>query len=138
MLVAGTRPIACTLSPSELKDRLNGTPATATEPVFGYMFNALGMSVRNLDFQLAVMNNTEPSASEVAAFENDLKNHQVKLLVHNSQASAALADKMVKLAKAAKIPIVGATETEPPGKTYQSWMMSELDAVDRALPKLTQ
>ncbi len=123
---------------AEMKDRLNGTPATATEPVFGYMFNALGMNVRNLDFQLAVMNNTEPSASEVAAFENDLKNHQVKLLVHNSQASDALADKMVKLAKAAKIPIVGATETEPPGKTYQSWMMSELDAVDRALPKLTQ
>ena len=30
----------------------------------------------------------------------------------------------------------GATETEPPGKTYQAWMLSELDAVDDALPKL--
>jgi hypothetical protein len=30
---------------------------------------------------------------------------------------------------------VGATETEPPGKTYQAWMLSELDAVDRALPE---
>ena len=41
---------------------------------------------------------------------------------------------MERLAKASHIPVVGATETEPPGKTYQAWMMSELDAVDRALP----
>jgi len=42
---------------------------------------------------------------------------------------------MKKLAAASHIPVVGATETEPPGMTYQSWMLSELDAVDRALPE---
>ncbi|HUK11143.1 MAG TPA: zinc ABC transporter substrate-binding protein [Stellaceae bacterium] len=118
-----------------LRARLAGTPATATEPIFGYMFEALGMQVRNQAFQLAVMNNTEPGASDVAAFENDLKTHQVKLLVYNSQASDPAAVRMVKLAKSAHIPVVGATETEPPGKTYQEWMLSELEAVDRALPK---
>jgi zinc/manganese transport system substrate-binding protein len=123
---------------AELKDRLNGTPVTATEPVFGYMFEALGMTVRNQPFQLSVMNDTEPSASDVAAFENDLKTGKVKLLVHNSQASDALAERMVKLAKEHKIPVVGADETEPPGKTYQAWMAGELEAVDKALPKLTQ
>ncbi len=121
-----------------LKQRLAGTPATATEPVFGYMFAALGMTVRNDSFQLAVMNNTEPSASDVAAFENDLKTHQVKVLVYNSQASDPVAEKMEKLAKASKVPIVGANETEPPGKTYQAWMASELEAVDKALPAATQ
>jgi zinc/manganese transport system substrate-binding protein len=45
-----------------LRERLTGTPVTATEPVFGYMFDALGMQVRNEAFQLAVMNNTEPGA----------------------------------------------------------------------------
>jgi len=118
-----------------LHARLAGTPATATEPVFGYMFAALGMTVRNPGFQLAVMNNTEPSASDVAAFENDLKTHQVKLLVYNSQASDPVAVRMEKLAKASHVPVVGATETEPPGKDYQAWMSSELDAVDRALPR---
>lgn len=118
-----------------LHERLAGTPVTATEPVFGYMFAALGMQVRNQSFQLSVMNNTEPSASDVAAFENDLKTHQVKLLVYNSQTSAPIAERMMKLAKASHIPVVGAAETEPPGKTYQQWMTSELDAVDRALPK---
>jgi len=118
-----------------LHERLAGTPVTATEPVFGYMLDALGMQVRNQSFQLAVMNNTEPSASDVAAFERDLKTHQVKLLVYNSQASDPIAERMMKLAKVSHVPVVGVAETEPPGKTYQQWMTSELDAVDRALPK---
>ena len=118
-----------------LRARLAGTPVTATEPVFGYMFDALGMQVMDQSFQLSVMNNTEPSASDVTAFENDLKTHQVKLFVYNSQASDAVAARMEKLARASHIPVVGATETEPKGKNYQAWMLGELDAVDRALPK---
>ncbi len=123
---------------AELHDRLMGTPVTATEPIFGYMFDALGMQVRNDSFQLAVMNNTEPSASDVAAFEKDLKTHQVKLLIYNSQASDPIAVRMEKIAKASHVPVVGATETEPAGKNYQAWMLSELAAVDKALPKPTQ
>ncbi len=118
-----------------LRQRLAGTPVTATEPVFGAMFNALGMRVRNMPFQMAVMNNTEPGASEVAAFENDLRTHQVRLLVYNSQAADPIAARMEKLAAASHIPVVGATETEPPGTTYQAWMMNALDAIDRALPE---
>jgi zinc/manganese transport system substrate-binding protein len=116
-----------------LRGRLVGTPVTATEPVFGYMLNALGMSVRNQSFQLAVMNNTEPSASNVAAFEDDLKEHRVKLLIYNGQASDPVAERMQKLAKASAIPVVAVSETEPPGTRYQAWVMSELDAVDQAL-----
>ncbi|HET9574495.1 MAG TPA: zinc ABC transporter substrate-binding protein [Methyloceanibacter sp.] len=122
----------------ELKRRSVGVPVTATEPVFGYMFGALGMVVRNEPFQLAVMNDTEPSPSQIAAFEDDLKAGKVKLLVYNSQASDPLAERMLKLARAVKIPVVGATETEPPGSTYQAWMTKELVAVDKALPPLTQ
>ena len=119
---------------ASMRTRLAGTPVTATEPVFGYMFDALGMTVRNAAFQLAVMNNTEPSASDVAAFERDLRTRAVKLLVYNSQASDPAAARMQKLARAAHVPVVGATETEPPGTSYQAWMTAELDAVDRALP----
>lgn len=118
-----------------LRTRLAGLPVTATEPVFGYMFDALGMTVRNMAFQLAVMNNTEPAASDVAAFENDLRTRAVRLLVYNSQASDPAAQRMQKLARAARVPVVGATETEPAGKTWQAWMLGELDAVDRAIPR---
>jgi zinc/manganese transport system substrate-binding protein len=127
------QPIAAKIA--QLRQRLAGTPVTATEPVFGCMFDALGMQVRGMRFQMAVMNSTEPGASDVAAFENDLRMHQVKLLIYNSQASDPIAARMRKLAQASKIPVVAATETEPQGTTYQTWMLSELDAVDRALPE---
>ncbi len=116
-----------------LRARLSGTPVTATEPVFGAMFEALGMRVENRGFQLAMMNNTEPGASEVAAFETDLRMHRVRMLVYNSQVSGPVARRMVRLAEASHIPVVGVTETEPPGENYQGWMVRELDAVDRAL-----
>jgi zinc/manganese transport system substrate-binding protein len=127
------RPIQAKIA--ALRGRLAGTPVTATEPVFGYMLTALGMQVRNEPFQRAVMNNTEPSASDVAAFEGDLKAHKVRMLVYNSQASDPVAERMERLARASHVPIVGATETEPPGRNYQAWILGELDAVDRALPK---
>lgn len=127
------RPIQARIA--ELRARLAGTPVTATEPVFGYLFEALGMQVRNRSFQVSVMNDTEPSASDVAAFETDLRTHRVGLFVYNSQASDAIAARMERLARAWHVPVVGATETEPVGKNYQAWMLGELDALDRALPK---
>jgi zinc/manganese transport system substrate-binding protein len=130
---ASMRPIQAQIA--ALRQRLAGTPVTATEPIFGTMFAALGMRVRNMPFQMAVMNNTEPGASDVAAFENDLKTHQVRLLVYNSQAADPIATRMAKLARASDIPVVGATETEPPNQTYQAWMLQILDAIDRALPE---
>jgi zinc/manganese transport system substrate-binding protein len=129
---ASLQPITAKIA--TLHTRLAGRPVTATEPVFGYMFAALGLDVRNQPFQLAVMNNTEPAAAAVAAFETDLKQHRVQLLVYNSQAADPIAKHMENLAKAAHVPVVGATETEPAGTHYQDWLLNELDAVDHALP----
>jgi zinc/manganese transport system substrate-binding protein len=118
---------------ARLRGTFAGTPVTATEPVFGYMATALGFKMRNERFQLAVMNNTEPRASDVVAFENDLRKRQAHLLFYNSQASDAAAQRMVRIAQQAKIPIVGVTETEPAGTTFQDWVMGELNAVAQAL-----
>jgi zinc/manganese transport system substrate-binding protein len=118
-----------------IKAKYAGTPVTATEPVFGYMANALGLEMRNDKFQLAVMNDTEPSASDVAAFENDLRNHRVHLLFYNSQASGGAAQRMRDLAIKVGVPVVGVTETAPIGKTYQVWVLGELSAVEKALAR---
>jgi zinc/manganese transport system substrate-binding protein len=127
------RPLAAKVA--ALRRRLAGLLATATEPVFGYMFAALGMAVRNARFQLAVMNGTEPGAGDVAAFEDDLRRHKVRLLVYNTQASDPVAQRMVRIAERARVPVVGVSETEPPGTHYQAWMMQQLDAVERALSR---
>lgn len=118
---------------ASLRQRYKGIPVTGTEPIFGYMFGALGMTIRDQSFQLSVMNNTEPAPSDIASFENDLKNHKVRLMIYNSQVADPVAMRMENLARESHIAIVGATETEPAGLNYQQWMLSELDAVDHAL-----
>jgi zinc/manganese transport system substrate-binding protein len=110
-----------------------GVEVTATEPVFGYMAEALGLKMRNGDFQVAVMNGTEPSARQVAAFENDLKTRTAKLLFYNSQVADDLTARLQKLARESGVPVVGVSETEPPGMTYQDWMTGQLDALNKAL-----
>lgn len=116
-----------------LRAKFAGAPVTATEPVFGYMAAALGLAMRNERFQRAVMNGTEPGASDIAAFETDLRQRRVKLLLFNSQATDPAAQRLLGIAKASGVPVVGVTETEPKGKTFQAWMLEQLDAVGLAL-----
>jgi zinc/manganese transport system substrate-binding protein len=120
---------------ASMRGRYAGVAVTATEPVFGYMAAALGLGMRNERFQLAVMNGTEPRASDVAAFEGDLRQHRVRVLIYNSQASDPAARRLLGIATEAGVPVVGVTETEPAGLTYQGWMMAQLDALDAALAK---
>jgi zinc/manganese transport system substrate-binding protein len=116
-----------------LRSRLSGTPVLVTEPIADYLLGALGMRILDPRFATAVMNNTEPGAVEVAAFENDLKANRARMLLYNSQASDPVAQRMLQLARAAHVPVVGATETEPPGKSYQAWIASMLDAIAKAV-----
>ncbi|MBC8720044.1 cation ABC transporter substrate-binding protein [Paraburkholderia sp. 31.1] len=118
---------------AELHGRYAGLPVTATEPVFGYMSDAIGLAMRNQRFQLATMNDTEASAADIAAFERDLRERRVRVLIYNSQATEALTKRMLKLAQQSKVPTMSVTETLPPGKTYQTWMLTQLDALQKAL-----
>lgn len=118
---------------AEIRAKYAGTSVTATEPVFGYMANALGLKMRNNAFQLAVMNNTEPSARDFAAFERDLQDRNVRVMFYNTQVVDNLVQHLLDLARAAHIAVVGVTETCPPGLSYQAWMQSELDATEKAL-----
>ena len=97
------------------------------------MADALGLTVLNERFALAMMNDTEPSARDVAAFENVLKDRKVKALLYNKQVSQKVTLRLLDIAMKAKVPVVGVTETQPAGVTFQDWMLGELDAVDKAL-----
>ncbi|WP_421999331.1 metal ABC transporter solute-binding protein, Zn/Mn family [Reyranella sp.] len=116
-----------------LKSRFAGTPVTATEPVFGYMASALGLEMRNDGFQLAIMNGTEPSPRQVAAFESSLRDRTVKVLIYNSQVSDDTTSRLKRIADEAGVPVVGVTETMPAGKTYVQWMVDQLEALQAAL-----
>ncbi len=110
-----------------------GAPVAATESVFNYMAAALKLQMHDRRFQLAVMNATEPSARDVASFERELQGRRVRLVLYNEQVSNNLVRQLLDLARTSHIPVVGVTETCPPGPSYQAWMLSELAAVERAL-----
>ncbi|WP_175995319.1 metal ABC transporter solute-binding protein, Zn/Mn family [Burkholderia vietnamiensis] len=129
--VASLQPIDAKVA--ALRAQYHGVPVTATEPVFGYMSDAIGLDMRNQRFQLATMNDTEASAQDVAAFENDLRKRQVRVLIYNSQAEAPMTKRLLKLARDGAVPTVSVTETQPAGKTFQQWMAGQLDALAAAL-----
>jgi zinc/manganese transport system substrate-binding protein len=116
-----------------LRQKYAGVSITATEPVFGYMATAIGLDMRNEDFQVAIMNGSEPSPSQIAAFENDLRTRAVKVLLYNNQVSEEMTKKMQTIAKDSGVPVVGISETEPPATTFQEWMLSQLNALETAL-----
>ena len=110
-----------------------GAPVAATEPVFGLMADALGLQVKHGRFALAVMNDAEPRPSDVAAFEADLRARRLRTLIYNSQTAGPAASRLLAIARASGVPVVGVTESQPEGTTYVSWMLGQLDALDRAL-----
>jgi len=116
-----------------IRSKYAGVAVTASEPVFGYMAAALNLKMRNERFQLAIMNDTEPSAGDVAAFERDLEMHKVRVVFYNKQATDEVVRHLIDLARAANIPVVGVTETCPGGSSYQAWMLAQLDETEKAL-----
>jgi zinc/manganese transport system substrate-binding protein len=129
--LASLKPVDAKIN--EIRKKYAGAPVTASEPVFGYMASALGLKMHNENFQIAVMNETEPSARDVAAFQRDLKEHRVRAMFYNKQASNKIVQQLVALARASKVPVIGVTETIPPNLTFQDWMLNELNDTEKAL-----
>jgi zinc/manganese transport system substrate-binding protein len=128
---AGLRPFEQRIA--ALRHAYAGAPVTATEPIAGYLAAALGLAMRNERFQLAVMNGTEPSAGDIARFEDDLRRRAVRVLIYNSQSVGPLTERMRALAAKSGVPVVSMSETMPAGLRYQDWMLAQLGALERAL-----
>ena len=117
-----------------LKARFRGTPVAFTEAVYGYMADALGLTIRSPQaFMNAVEDGNDPPTRAVADEQDLLTGRQVKALLFNSQAVTPLTSAIRDLARRSGVPVVGISETEPAGKTYQQWQLEQLDAVGAAL-----
>jgi len=111
-----------------------GAPVAYTEPVPGYLLEAAGLVVRTPDaFARAIEEGNEPTAQAVATMEALMRGRRVRVLLYNSQATSPITDHIRALARTAGIPVVGVTETLPPGATYQSWQLGQIRALGKAL-----
>jgi zinc/manganese transport system substrate-binding protein len=112
-----------------------GTLAATTEPVADYLLTAMG--IRNLTpftFQADIMSGTEPAPQDIALENGFFSKHMVKVFAYNQQVTSALTGSIRQNAIKGGVPVVGVYETMPtPGFDYQSWMLAEVNAIEKAV-----
>ena len=116
-----------------------GTPVAVTEPVGDYMLQAAGTNIMTpFSLQAAIMNGTDPSPQDVTTQNALFTGHKVRVFVYNQQVTDPLTASFLSLAKRNNVPVVGVYETMPtPGYTYQSWMLAEVVALEKAVSDKT-
>jgi zinc/manganese transport system substrate-binding protein len=121
---------------SEIKGKYQGTAVGLTETIFQYQTGPMNLVVKTPEaFQKAMAEGNDPPASAVAITEDQVNKRQIKVLIVNQQTTSKFTDTLQSEAKAQNIPIVAVTETMPGGKTYQTWMLDQLDQLEQALKK---
>ena len=120
---------------AEIRQKFSGVQIGATESIFVYMARALGLDlITPPEFMTAVAEGTEPPVNTVIAFENQVRQKQVRVVIYNVQTETATTTNIRHLAAAADIPVAGVSETlQPEGATFQEWQLSQLLALENAL-----
>jgi zinc/manganese transport system substrate-binding protein len=117
-----------------IKAKYAGTPVALTETIYLYQSMPEGLNVLTpFEFMKAIAEGNDPPADTVATMNNLVNNRRVKILIYNEQTITPITTNLQNQARQHNIPVVPVTETMPPGKTYQTWMSDQLDALQQAL-----
>lgn len=120
---------------AEIKAKYSGTAVAYTEPVSGYLLAALDFKVLTpAGFARAIEDGTDPAPADVAAQQDLLTGHEVKLLIYNNQAKTPVTESVKSLAAQSAVPVVGISETMPGGAGgFVGWQLAQLNAIESAL-----
>jgi zinc/manganese transport system substrate-binding protein len=120
---------------AEIKQKFAGQKIGATESIFVYMVNYLGLNlISPLGFMQAVAEGNDPSADTVVTFEQQIQQKQIIVLVYNVQTSTPVTEHLKQLAGQQNIPLVPVSETiQPPDVTFQDWQTAQLLQLQNAL-----
>jgi zinc/manganese transport system substrate-binding protein len=118
-----------------IKTKFAGQKIGATESIFTYMANYLGLDlISPPDFMQAVSEGNDPPADAVVTFEQQIQQKQMAVLVYNSQTITPVTDHMKQLAAQAGIPLVAVSETiQPANMSFQDWQTAQLLQLQNAL-----
>jgi zinc/manganese transport system substrate-binding protein len=124
-LVAGERAAAATT---------RGAGVLVTEPVPGYLLDALGADDRTpAEFSQAIEEGSDVSPAVLQQTLQLVTGGQVRALVYNEQTTGPQTRQVLDAAGRAGVAVVPVTETLPSGQHYVSWMQGNLDAIAAAL-----
>ncbi len=119
---------------AQVQGRYPGTQAATTEPVADYLLAAMGIRNRTpFTFQADIMNGVDPAPQDIALENAFFSHHQVNVFCYNQQVVDALTTSIRQNARNAGVPVVGVYETMPTGLDYQSWMLAEVHAIQKAV-----
>lgn len=122
---------------SQIKSTYAGTPVGASESIFEPLAPSLGLElITPKGFMDGIAEGTEPTPSEKASADEQIKNGLIELWVYNSQNATPDVKRLNEEAEAAGIPIATVTETlTPEGASFQQWMARELKGIEAAFAK---
>jgi zinc/manganese transport system substrate-binding protein len=120
---------------AKIKASFGGTPVGATESIFVYMSQALGLNlISPPEFMNALAEGNDPPAQTVAEFQNLITGKKIKVLVYNVQTSTSITENLKLMAAQNGIPVVGVSETlQPVDATFQEWQDAQLVTLQNAL-----
>ena len=106
-----------------------------TEPVADYMLQAAGAENETpFGLQADIMNGVDPPPQDITLENNLFTRHKIKVFVYNQQVTDSITQSFLDLAKRGGVPVVGVYETMPvPGYDYQTWMLAEVQAFQKAV-----
>jgi len=113
-----------------------GDPVAYTEPVPGYLLAAAGLdNLTPVAFARAIEDGSDPSPEAVSQMTGLMTGRRVRVLLYNSQTTSPITARIEAAARSAGIPVIGVTETLPPGQTFQQWQLRQALALQRALDR---
>ncbi|HLN04702.1 MAG TPA: zinc ABC transporter substrate-binding protein [Acidimicrobiales bacterium] len=120
---------------ARFKAGYSGTPVATTEPVADYMLEAAGtVNESPFPLQADIMNGVDPAPQDITLENSLFTQHKVKVFLYNEQVTDSITQAFLGVAKRNGVPVVGVYETMPtPGYDYQSWMLAEVDALQKAV-----
>ncbi|MDQ6918300.1 MAG: zinc ABC transporter substrate-binding protein [Candidatus Dormibacteraeota bacterium] len=118
-----------------IRQKYRGTPVGASESIFVYLSDALGLDlISPPEYLKAISEGTDPSASDKATVDQQIASKSIKIFVFNAQNSTKDVAALVDKAKAKKIPVAEVTETlTPANTTFQDWQTRQLKRLLTAL-----
>ena len=119
---------------AELRTATGGAGVAVTEPVPGYLLDALGAEDRTPEeFSAAIEEGGDVSPAVLQETLDLVTGGSVRAVVYNAQTTGPQTEQVKEAAEGAGVAVVAVTETLPEGEDYVSWMQANIDAVGAAL-----
>lgn len=128
-------PEAVSTQMADLAARIADLPAARvaqTEPIADHLLAHSAMIESTpAGYRATTLSEGEPTAADVAAFHEAIRNGEIDILIHNPQSAASVSTGIRELAEQEDIPVVEIAETPEPGTNF-------LEAFKKAVADLEQ